>query len=312
MRRATMGHVGDARGIGRDELKGWIDAKRPFVLLDVLPPEVFRAGRVPSAVNACIYEVTFLEQAAALVPDRRTTVVTYCEGPGSRASADAAERLVGAGYEDVRRFEGGREAWREAGWPFEGRADPPPPEEPLRDGAYAVDVGRSLIGWVGRNPGGSHDGTLRFKGGRITVEAGAITEGEFEIDMRTIEVADLSGEMAGLLRRHLESEDFFAIAANPVARFTVMRMVPIGGATPGAPNFEVEGDLHVRGVTNPTAFPATVGVRSGDMTLEAHFDIDRTRWNVNYGSGKLYARLGMHLVHDHVTVQARVVLQVNG
>lgn len=302
--------VGTVRVIDRDELKGWIDAKRPFVLLDVLPPEVFREGRIPSAVNACVYEVTFLDQVGALAPDRRGAVVTYCEGPASRASADAAERLVGAGYEEVHRFEGGREAWREAGYPFEGRAEPP--EEPLRNGTYEVDVGRSRIAWVGRNPGGSHDGTLRLQSGRITVKKGVIKKGVFEVDMRTIEVSDLAGDMADLLRRHLESEDFFAVAANPVAQFTVKRTVPIEGATPGTPNFEVEGELGMRGVANPIAFPATVGLRGGDLTLEAHFDIDRTRWNVNYGSGKLYARLGMHLVHDHITVQARVILQVNG
>ncbi|MCK6461817.1 MAG: YceI family protein, partial [Planctomycetes bacterium] len=303
-----------ARVIGEKELKRWLDAKRPFVLLDVLPPEVFREGRLPGAVNACIYEVTFLDQVGALVPDRGTTVVTYCEGPASRASADAAERLLGAGYGDVHRFEGGREAWREAGHPFEGRADGPAPEAPPRDGEYAVDLGRSLIGWVGRNPGGSHDGTLRLSGGRLTVRGGAIARGVFDIDMRTIEVADLSGDMADLLRRHLESEDFFAVGAHPVARLAFTRVAPIAGATLGAPNFEVEAELTMRGVTNPVAFPATVGVRNGnDLTLEAHFDLDRTRWNVNYGSGKLYARLGMHLVHDHITIQTRVIAsQVNG
>ncbi len=283
------------------------------MLLDVLPPEVFREGRLPGAVNACVYEVTFLDQARALAPDPRATIVTYCEGPSSRASADAAERLVGAGYADVHRFEGGREAWRKAGYPFEGRADGPPAEAPPRDGEYAVDADRSLIGWVGRNPGGSHDGTLRLSGGRITVRDGAIAQGIFEIDMRSIEVADLSGDMAGLLRRHLESEDFFAVAAHPVAQLAIIRIAPIAGATPGAPNFEVEGALTLRGVTNPVAFPATVAMRNGgELTLEAHFDIDRTRWNVNYGSGKLYARLGMHLVHDHITLQTRVIAQANG
>jgi polyisoprenoid-binding protein YceI len=305
--------VGAAQSIDPEELKRWLDSKRAFVLLDVLPPEVFREGRLPGAVNACIYEVTFLDQVGALVPDRGTTIVTYCEGPASRASADAAERLATAGYGDVRRFAGGREAWRDAGHPFEGRADGPPPEKPPADGDYAVDTKRSLIGWVGRNPGGSHDGTLRLGGGRITVKGGVIARGAFEIDMKSIEVADLAGDMADLLRRHLESEDFFAVAAHPVARLAITRLAPIAGATPGAPNFEAEGDLMLRGVTNPVAFPATIGVRNGgELTLEAHFDIDRTRWNVNYGSGKLYARLGMHLVHDHITLQTRVIAQVNG
>lgn len=300
-----------AKAIDRDELKRWLDAKRPFALLDVLPPEVFREGRLPGAVNACVYEVTFLDQVGALVPDRRMAVVVYCAGESSRASEDAAERLAAAGYEAVQRFAGGREAWREAGYPFEGRPDEPPEERP-RDGQYVVDLERSLVGWVGRNPGGSHDGTLRFKSGRVRVKGGRVAKGVFEIDMRSLDVADLAGDMADLLKRHLESEDFFAVARYPVARFEIERMVPVEGATPGAPNYEAEGEMTVRGVENPVAFPATAGVRGGELTLEAHFDLDRTRWNVNYGSGKLYARLGMHLVHDHITVQVRVLAQVNG
>jgi polyisoprenoid-binding protein YceI/rhodanese-related sulfurtransferase len=298
-----------ARSIDTPELKRWIDARRPFVLLDVLPPEAYRESRLPGAVNACIYDVTFLDQATALVPDRGTPIVVYCAGPASRASADAAERLAGAGYQDVRRFAGGREAWRDSGGTFEGAPYKPPPEERPRDGEYSIDLGRSLIGWVGRNPGGSHDGTVRFKTGRIEVKEGRVARGVFEADMGSIDVADLSGEMADLLRRHLESDDFFSVARHPMARFEITRMAPIAGATPGAPNYEAEGKLTLRGVTNPVAFPATVAMRNGnEVTLETHFDLDRTRWNANYGSGRLYASLGMHLVNDHVTIQVRAVV----
>jgi len=304
--------VAEPRLIDHQELKRWIEARKPFVLLDVLPPEVFREGRLPGSVNACVYEVTFLDQARALVPDPRTPVVVYCAGESSRASEDAAERLSAAGYGEVHRFAGGREAWREAGYPFEGRPEGPLVAEVPRDGKYAVDLERSVIGWVGRNPGGSHDGTLRLKSGRITVKDGRIAKGVIEIDMTSIDVADLAGDMAELLKRHLESEDFFAVASYPVARFEIRRMAPIEGATPGAPNYEAEGELTAHGLENPVAFPATVSVRNAnELALEAHFDIDRTLWNVNYGSGKLYAHLGMHLVHDHITIDARVIAQVD-
>jgi polyisoprenoid-binding protein YceI len=251
--------------------------------------------------------VTFLDQVGALVPDRGSAVVVYCAGPRSRASLDAAEKLVSAGYADVRRFEGGREAWRGAGLPFDGRADEPREERP-RDGDYAVDLERSLIGWVGRNPGGSHDGTLRFQSGRVTALEGRIAKARLEIDMTSIEVADLAGEMAELLRRHLESDDFFAVERHKVATLTIERMTPIALATPGAPNWQAQGSLTLRGVTQPVEFPAVVAMRNGgDLTIEAHFDLDRTRWGVHYGSGRLYAQLGMHLVNDHVSVQVRVV-----
>jgi polyisoprenoid-binding protein YceI/rhodanese-related sulfurtransferase len=295
------------------ELRQWMDAGRPFALLDVLPAEIFEESRLPGALNACIYEITFLDQVAALLPDRKAPVVVYCAGPGSRASADAAERLAGVGYEEIFRLEGGREEWARAGLPFEGRPYEPPRDERPPDGEYALDVGRSVIGWVGRNPGGSHDGTLRFRSGRIVVKEGHVASGSFEVDMGSIEVSDLSGDLSDLLKRHLESEDFFAVERHPVARLDLTRMTPIANATVGSPNYDAEGKLTLRGVTQPVAFRATTAVRNGkELTLEAHFDLDRTRWQVNYGSGKLYASLGMHLVNDHFSVQIRAVAsQVN-
>jgi len=294
--------------IDLDELKRWMDAQRPFVLLDVLPADVFAESRLPGAQNACVYEVTFLDQAADLIPDSKTPVVVYCADPSSRASTDAAERLVAAGYPEVFNFTGGREAWREAGLPFEGRPYEPPPEVLPADGEWVVDTEHSAVGWVGRNPGGSHEGTLRVRSGGATVHEGRVAKGAFEIDMSTIEVADLSGDMAALLKRHLESDDFFAVDRHPVAHFEITRMTPIEGATPGAPNFDAEGKLTLRGVTNPVAFPAIAMLRGeNELALEAHFDIERTRWNVNYGSGKLYAHLGMHLVNDHISIQVRVL-----
>jgi polyisoprenoid-binding protein YceI len=297
------------RPLGMDELKRWMDAGRPFALLDVLPAEMFQRSRLPGAVNACIYEITFLDQVAALLPDRKEPVVVYCAGSGSRASADAAERLLGVGYEEVYRFEGGREAWAGSGLPFEGQPYEAPREARPPDGTFTLDVGRSVIGWVGRNPGGSHDGTLRFRSGRVAVKGGHVASGSFEVDMGSIEVSDLSGEMSDLLKRHLESEDFFAADRHPVARFDLTRMTPIPEATAGSPNYEAEGKLTIRGVTQPVVFPATAAARDGsELTLEAHFDLDRTRWQVNYGSGKLYASLGMHLVNDHISLQIRAQL----
>jgi rhodanese-related sulfurtransferase len=43
------------------------------------------------------------------------------------------------------------------------------------------------------------------------------------------------------------------------------------------------------------------------LVSEAHFDIDRTRWNVIYGSTRFFENLGMHLVFDLISFQVRIV-----
>jgi len=43
------------------------------------------------------------------------------------------------------------------------------------------------------------------------------------------------------------------------------------------------------------------------LAAEAHFDVDRTRWNIIYGSTRYFEHLGMHLVFDHISIQLRIV-----
>jgi hypothetical protein len=64
-------------------------------------------------------------------------------------------------------------------------------------------------------------------------------------------------------------------------------------------------------VTEDLGFPALIeGLSGGELAAEAHFDIDRTRWNVIYGSGKFYEKLGMHLVHDVISLGLHIVTRI--
>jgi hypothetical protein len=49
-------------------------------------------------------------------------------------------------------------------------------------------------------------------------------------------------------------------------------------------------------------------LEDGVFVLEAHFDIDRTRWHVIYGSTRFFEHLGMHKVFDLLSFQIRMVV----
>ena len=83
-----------AQLISRDEIKAQIDAKRAFLLVDVLPAEFYDEAHLPGAKDACVYEVTFLDQVRKLAPDKDTTIVLYGSGPQNLASATAAEANI--------------------------------------------------------------------------------------------------------------------------------------------------------------------------------------------------------------------------
>lgn len=59
------------------------------------------------------------EQVAAAVPDKDSTVVTYCSGLSCGASGKLAKHLRGLGYKNVIEYPEGLEGWTKAGNPVD-------------------------------------------------------------------------------------------------------------------------------------------------------------------------------------------------
>ena len=293
------------------ELRKWMQQDKPLLLIDVLPKEIYEKRRLPGALNACVYEVTFPDQMAAITHDKDEEIVLYGSSAESRDAAEAAEKLLRLGYEKVHALAGGVDGWLKAGLSLEGENVKPPerlgPTVDLEDHLYAVNADESVIGWTGRNRNGKHYGTLKLSKGEIRVRNGAI-QGAFEIDMTTIKNKDLEGDpLQPVLIAHLLSDDFFFVKMFPRASFILDTARVVESPTLSSPNFDVTGTLELRGVKAEINFPATVNRREdGSVSIEAHFDLDRTRWNVRYGSSRFFEHLGMHLVYDLITIELRV------
>ncbi|GAB3332998.1 YceI family protein [Marivirga atlantica] len=163
----------------------------------------------------------------------------------------------------------------------------------------AVDTAASRIAWVGEKVTGQHNGTVKIKSGGLEVDGDQITGGSFVIDMTTIDVEDLSGDMKGKLMGHLRSDDFFSVEKHPTATFTITS-VDKSEAT-DATHF-ISGDLTIKGKTNKVTFPATVSMVGGKVNATANFDLDRTKWDIRYGSGSFFDGLGDKMIYDDFKV----------
>lgn len=295
--------------ITRDELVARLAEKNPPLVIDVLPEEEFRAVHLAAARNACVYNVTFLDDVKKLAPDSSKPLVVYGSSERSLASATAAEKLIGAGYADVADYRGGLEDWRDAGMPVEGDPSVVKSQAELREGTHPIDIGKSRIEWTGRNLMSAHSGTIRLCEGGIEIAQGLPVSGSFTVDMNTITNADIEdAELRQLLIDHLKSDDFFDVQRFPDAKFQLSRVVMLSDARPGNPNCEVSGELTMKGISREVAFRAVLGQTvEGLLAADAHFDIDRTQWNVLYGSGKFYEKLGKHLVHDEISLALKLV-----
>ena len=307
-----MEKADNAKVVTPEEVKSWISAARPFYLIDVLPGDHFRKVHLPNAVNACVYEVVFLTNIKALIADTEGEIVVYGSGSASMDSRFAAEKLLRAGYRNVAVLESGIAGWRDSGYPLEGEQpegrDDPGTHVRIPDGAFRIDPQKSLIEWAGRNPNTRHYGTVGISAGELAARNGVLS-GTFEVDMRTIKNINLEGdELQPVLTSHLMSDDFFFVELFPKATFSIENARPAEPAYATFPNFEIEGLLELRGVKAKLQFPATLNVDGeGNIQAEAHFDIDRTRWNVIYGSSRFFEHLGMHTVFDLISIQIRII-----
>lgn len=280
---------------------------RDSALIHVLPEEHFNSERLPGAQNVCVYETAFLSKVAESVPDKAAPVIVYGAGGESLDSTVAVEKLTQAGYSAVSHFAGGLQEWRKQGYYTEGSGILP--EDITPSGTFVVNTETSLVRWTGRNLFNHHRGTLRLSGGRLTVDAGVLKSASFTIDMNSIVCEDLEDSAYNaMLIRHLRDDDFFAVERFPSTEFVCEQAAPLPPQPPGTPNFTLHGSLTLRGVIQPLSFPAVIAAQDADhLTGQAQFEIDRTQFGCNYGSGRLFAFLGKHVVNDHIHLH--VVLQ---
>jgi len=281
-----------------------METSSDLTILDVLLPEHYQTYHIPGAVNACVYEIAFLDTVQLLVPDKNAPVVVYDTSKRSQASASAARKLQESGYINVCELAEGLEGWIAAGLPLEPKDARIPGEPTLLDKKYQIDCGKSLVTWTGRNLAGRHTGNLAISQGELTIEQGQLTGGRIVIDMKSISNLDLQqADYRSMLVSHLLSEDFFEVSRYPSAEARLLGSRPIPEATPGRANYLVDADLTIKGITHPVQFAAIIAPQPDCIKAHATLDIDRTAWNVTYGSGRLFEMLGMHLVNDMVTLE---------
>jgi polyisoprenoid-binding protein YceI/rhodanese-related sulfurtransferase len=294
------------------ELSAWIEEKNSFFIIHTLTGIHFQKVHLPGAQNACVFEVTFLDQMHSITADKNAEIVLYGSSERSMDALTAAEKLKLDGYHRIMILKGGIESWRTLGYPLEGDSADIVPDPGVRlllpEGQYQIDTDQSIIEWFGRNPNTKHFGTVRISKGQIQIENGNMT-GAVEIDMDSIENINLEGdELQPVLVSHLKSDDFFLVKVFPKAKFTINSGQLAEEPHLSAPNYEVNGTLNLRGVKADLSFAATIAnADAGGLIAEAHFDIDRTRWNVIYGSTRFFENLGMHLVFDLISFQVRIV-----
>ncbi|MDZ4680718.1 MAG: YceI family protein [Saprospiraceae bacterium] len=168
---------------------------------------------------------------------------------------------------------------------------------------YNVDVTSSNIVWNGYKVTGSHTGNVKVKSGKLNIDGGKLTGGSFEIDMTSVTCTDLTGGGADKLVGHLKSDDFFGVATYPTAKFVISRAI----ATDTKGNYKIIGNLTIKSTTKEIKFNANV-VEADDMVKAiGKITIDRSDFDVRYGSGSFFDSLGDKTIYDEFDMNVSLV-----
>ena len=164
---------------------------------------------------------------------------------------------------------------------------------------YAVDKAVSKVKWEGKKVTGKHTGTISFESGLLTVSKDKVVGGSIIIDMKTIVDEDLTDpEWNKKLIGHLSSDDFFSIAKFPQASMVVNKVTSVSGD-----DFHFQADLTIKGIKKPVEFNAKVKVNGDKLSAQGIITVNRTLYDIKYGSGSFFQGLGDKMISDDFTLE---------
>ena len=152
-----------------------------------------------------------------------------------------------------------------------------------------INTEKSTINWLGKKVTGEHSGTLNLKEGNLIFKGGKIAGGNFTVDMTSLVTTDLAGDWKAKLEGHLKSEDFFS-----TEKFKTSTLVFKKIATKANGVYTITGDLTIKGITNPVTFDMAIKGNTASTIVK----IDRTKYDIKYGSKSFFESIGDKAIND--------------
>ena len=160
-----------------------------------------------------------------------------------------------------------------------------------------IDSSTSKIEWIGNKVSGSHNGQVKIKSGYILKKDTTFVGGEIIVDMTSISVDDIEHPKWNLsLVEHLKNEDFFDIEKFPTAILKINSSKKHLINDKINSNVEISGDLTIKNITNKVLIQSHIDFTKN--TSKGQLIIDRTKWDIKYGSSSFFEDLGDRAIYN--------------
>jgi len=164
----------------------------------------------------------------------------------------------------------------------------------------SADTTKAKLLWSGEKVTGQHSGTIKLQSGWLNWKDNKITSGEFIIDMASIKDSESSAN----LEKHLKSDDFFGVVKFPTSKLVISGSTPFDKGT-GV----ITGTLTIKDITNPIEFKATMQKKDDGFWFFANIVVDRTKYNIRYGSGAFFDNLGDKTIYDEFNLKVNLLVK---
>lgn len=166
---------------------------------------------------------------------------------------------------------------------------------------YIVNTEKSKIHWIGKKVTGEHDGFIQLKQGQFSVIDDQIKKGQFTIDMNSMTCTDIEdAQYNQKLIGHLKSADFFGVDQYSTANLVLTKSSRFNNN-----QCVVQGNLTIKNKTDVVKFLVK---REGE-TFKATIEVDRSKYDVRYGSSSFFDNLGDKVIYDVFELEVELILE---
>lgn len=186
--------------------------------------------------------------------------------------------------------------------------------EEASDGQYLLIPTESSLLWeTGKTMVANYknQGSIDISEGRFIIEEGQIKEGSIVFDMTSLKVITMTTRGANAnLEKHLKSDDFFSVEEYPQAELTIYPSSIVNDDEMSM-LYDLKASLKIKGIIQDIELPVMVYQVNDQVIVEGTASLDRTLWDIRYGSDKFFDNLADNVIDDFFTVAFKVVAQTN-
>ena len=166
-----------------------------------------------------------------------------------------------------------------------------------------VDTKNSIVKWIGYKVTGQHEGTITLKKGELNFDDNSnLIGGAFVMDMTTINTTDLKGDSKKSLDNHLKDDDFFGVNKFNTSKLVFKKVSLLSKKEDNSMNYSVHADLTIKDNTNPVTFQINIS----DNFAYANLKIDRTKFEIKYGSSSFFDGIKDRAIYDEFDLKVNL------